>query len=429
MKRLCIILITLSCFIHSALAKELFINTEPLGAQIFFGKDLIGKSPMRLANVDAEKLETLRIVKPGYEEVEVEIQLDEERSQLLYFTLYSPYVDVLLTQREKDVFLNEVSAGKSPLVVKNIPNGIYHIESANNLISISNAEYSRLKKTTRWETISTACLFAGSLGAGIYFNNNGNEQAADLFLLSSLIFGGLLGYNLLKLGKISLDEKRDRAEMSAIEISHLSIEVDRDMFTSAMEYVGKEYWDDALSKFKLLVSLYPDSQYVPLGLYQLGNIYYNLGEYEKAARHLRSFVYEYPILEFYPFAVHGLIDSELRRGNTTEALGHYESLRPVYIDDPSGTLYSSYFDLFVRLYEENSRRNDQILIDLLSELDYFLNRYADTYFYPDVLFLKGSLLYSYLDRDQGIELFDELKASYSQRSDIISKVDRVLNAR
>jgi tetratricopeptide (TPR) repeat protein len=429
MRNLCIVFITLSCFIHTCFAKELFINSDPLNAEVYLGDDLIGKTPLRLGSVDEQNLKTLRIVKKGYEEVEMDIELDDSRSQLVYYTLYSPFVDLILAQREKDVFLNEVSAGKSPLIIKNIPNGIYQIESDENRITITNAEFERVKKTTLWETISTGLLFAGSLGASICYGNKDDQEIADLFLFSTVIFGGLLGYNLLKLGKIGLDEKRDRVEMSAIEISRMSLEADRDMFTDAMEYVGKEYWDDALAKFKLLVNLYPDSQYVPLGLYQIGSIYYSMGEYEQAARYLRSFVYEYPVPEFYAFAVHGLIDAELRRENPSAALGHYESLRPVYIDDPSGTLYQKYYDMFIRLYEENGSRNELILIDLLSEFDNFLNRYGGTYFYPDVLLLKGKLLYAYVDRDGGIELLNELKSDFSERGDIISEVDSILNAR
>jgi TolA-binding protein len=429
MRKTLILLVAIAFFAYTAHAKELFLNTNPLNAQVYMGDDLIGKTPLRLSNLRKDGLSAVRFTKKGYEDVEIQIELDEERSQLLYYNLYSPNVDFILSQREKDVFLNEVSAGKSPLVVKNIPNGVYRIESNQERIAISNAEYQRLKKTTRWETISTGVLFAGSLGAGIYYSNSDNQKTADLFLLSTIIFGGLLGYNLLKLGKIELDARMDRAEMSAIEISHMSLEADRDMFTTAMEYVGKEYYEDALSKFKLLVNLYPDSQYVPLGLYQIGTIHYSLEEYEQAARHLKTFVYDYPVIEFFTFAVHDLIDSELKQKNVAEALGYYESLRPVYVDDPSGTLYSMYYDLYTRLYEETGSQNDAILKDLLDEFDYFLDNYQDTYFYPDVMFLKGKLLYSYLDREQGITVFESLRERYGQREEILAQVESLLNAR
>jgi len=429
MKKYFILLVVVIFFSQTVFAKELFISSDPIRAAVYLGEQLVGYTPLRLGSVDEEALTSLRVVRPGYEEVEAEVELDETRTQLLYYTLYSPNVDLILSQREKDVFLNEVSAGKSPLVVKNIPNGTYAFESDRERITIANAEYARIRKTTRWEAISSAGLFGASLGSGIYYKNSDNEKAGDLLLLSSALFAGLLGYNMLKMWKINLDEKRDRAEMSAIEISHMSIEADRDMFTNAMEYVGKEYWDDALGKFKLLISLYPDSQYVPLSLYQLGTIHYNRSEFQKASSDFRAFVYDYPIFEFYAFAVHGLIDSEMQQGNVSTALSHYESLRPIYIDDPSSTLYSRYYDLMVQLYEESGRKNKQIIIDLLGELDYFINRYSDTYFYPDVVLLKGRLLHEYLNREQGVTLLESLKNEYSQRQEILDQVDVILNAR
>jgi tetratricopeptide (TPR) repeat protein len=429
MKKHFIFLVVIIFFSQTVFAKELFISSEPINAAVYIGDELVGYTPLRLGGVNEETLASLRMVKPGYEEVEAAVELDGERTQLLYYTLYSPNVDFILSQRDKEVFLNEVNAGNSPLVVKNIPNGIYAFDSDRERITITNAEYARLRKTTRWEAISSAVLFGSSLGGGIYYKNDDNEKAGDLLLLSSAIFAGLFGYNLLKLWKLNLDEKRDRAEMSAIEISHMSIEADRDMFTNAMEYVGKEYWDDALGKFKLLVSLYPDSQYVPLSLYQMGTIHYNRGEFQKASSDFRSFVYDYPIFEFYAFAVHGLIDSEIQRGNVSTALSHYESLRPIYIEDPSGTLSSRYYDLMVQLYEESGRGNEQIISDLLGELDYFLTKYSDTYFYPDVALLKGLLLYEYLNREQGVALLNALKNEYSQRQEILEQVDVILNAR
>jgi len=429
MKKFLILLIIFIFLSHTLVAKDLFISTEPINAAVYVGDDMVGRSPLRIGTLQENSAVSLRILKSGYEEIEMEVELDDKRTQLLYVTLYTPNVDIILSQRDKDVYVNEVNAGKSPLVLKNLPNGTYSFESDQERITISNAEYARMKKTTKWEIASSAFLWGAALGGGIYLKNNDNEKSGDLLLLSSAIFGGILGYNLLKLWKINLNEKRDRAEMNAIEISEISIEADRDMFTNAMEYMGKEYWDDALGKFKLLVSLYPDSQYVPLSLYQTGFIYYRNGEFQKASTQFQSFVYDYPIIEFYTFAVHDLIDSELRLGNVSEALSKYESLRPVYIDDPSGTLYIRYYDLLVELYEESGRGSTQILLDLEGELDYFLETYSDTYFYPDVLLLKGRLLYEYLNRDQGLALLQSLKEEFSKRQEILDQVDEILNAR
>ena len=205
MKKHFILLVVIIFFSQTVFAKELFIGSDPINAAVYIGEELVGYTPLRLGSVNEEALTSLRLVKPSYEEVEAAVELDETRTQLLYYTLYSPNVDLILSQRNKEVFLNEVNAGNSPLVVKNVPTGIYAFESDRERITITNAEYARIRKTTRGETISSAFLFGASLGGGIYYKNNDNEKAGDLLLLSSAIFAGLLGYNLLKLWKINLD--------------------------------------------------------------------------------------------------------------------------------------------------------------------------------------------------------------------------------
>ena len=71
----------------------------------------------------------------------------------------------------------------------------------------------------------------------------------------------------------------------------------------------------------------------------------------------------------------------------------------------------------------------QILFDLEEELDHFLDINSDTYFYPDVLLLKGRLLYEYLDRDSGVALLQSLTEQFSKRQEILDQVDELLNAR
>jgi TolA-binding protein len=370
----------------------------------------------------------LQLKKDGYEEVETELMQDDERTTQIYYTLFSPYVDFVLSQREKNIFVNEVNAGRSPLIIKNIPNGIYEIESESDRISISNAEYTQQRRATLFETIFSASGFAASLGSMIYYDNKGNSSRADALAVSSIIFGGLLTYNLLKFYKIGTSEKRDRAQMSAIEISHTSAQADREMFTAGMELVGKEYWNDALTKFNLLVNIHPESRYVPISVYEIGYLYYTTGQYDEAAHNFRAFIYEYPVVEFYSYGVYYLIDSELQIGNVIGAMEDYKNLRPFYIDDASGTLYKDYYNLFVKLYTQSGKTDDQMLVDLMVELNYFLDNYSDAYSFPDVLFLKGSLLYRFLNRQSGTEIFDYLRDNFGHRQELIEEIESLLNA-
>jgi TolA-binding protein len=433
MKKVTILIVTIIFFIqiaHSkiALSGEIFINTDPIGAEVFLGNEFMGRTPMRMVDGWEESSKKLQLKKDGYEEVETELMQDDERTTQIYYTLFSPYVDFVLSQREKNIFVNDVNAGRSPLVIKNIPNGIYEIESESDRISISNAEYTQQRRATLFETIFSASGFAASLGSMIYYDNKGNSSRADALAVSSIIFGGLLTYNLLKFYKIGTSEKRDRAQMSAIEISHTSAQADREMFTAGMELVGKEYWNDALTKFNLLVNIHPESRYVPISVYEIGYLYYTTGQYDEAANNFRAFIYEYPVVEFYSYGVYYLIDSELQIGNVIGAMEDYKNLRPFYIDDASGTLYKDYYNLFVKLYTQSGKTDDQMLVDLMVELNYFLDNYSDAYSFPDVLFLKGSLLYRFLNRQSGTEIFDYLRDNFGHRQELIEEIESLLNA-
>ena len=167
MKKFVILLIVIIFLSHTVHAKDLFIGTDPINAAVYVGDDMVGRSPLRIGMLEENSTVSLRIVKSGYEEIEMEVELDDKRTQLLYETLYTPNVDFILSQRDKDVYVNEVNAGKSPLVLKNLPNGTYSFKSDHERINITNAEYARMKKTTQWEIASTAFLFGASLAGGI----------------------------------------------------------------------------------------------------------------------------------------------------------------------------------------------------------------------------------------------------------------------
>ena len=59
----------------------------------------------------------------------------------------------------------------------------------------------------------------------------------------------------------------------------------------------------------------------------------------------------------------------------------------------------------------------------------FLDKNEESLSYPDILLLKGKLLYLYLDEDRGLKLLGDMKEDFLYRKDIISEVEGVLDAR
>lgn len=410
--------------VQAVVAAELFINTDPIGADIFFGKKHIGKTPFRVRDFTGDSVHLI-IQKKGYEEIRDSIQLSNQRSQLQFYTLIPLSVDFVLIQKGKDLYMNDVRAGKTPLLIKNIPAGVYEIRSKKGHIYISNAANERLKRTTFVETLFTAGFFLASAGGAAVSNSRGDPAGVSTFTISSLIFGGLTGYNILKLAKIKTDIRKDRFNMSAVEITPFSGEEDREIFSSGMEQVALQSWSGARAQFNLLLNIYPSSSFVPLSLYEIGFCYFSEGNYDAAADYFLKYVQEYPAYEFFQYAFYYLLESVMRADDYGRALSLYRDLRPLYINDASGEMYSDFYTLLTNLYQKTSDR--AVLDDLLGEIDYFLEKNKESDRYPNILLLKARLLYDYFDRESGAALLETMREQYGFDKDFIAEMDKVIN--
>lgn len=350
----------------SVTGNELFINTDPIGAQVYIGLVEMGETPLRITGFDDDILR-LSVSRDGYTPVKQNIEIEITRSQSLYFDLVPQSLDIILSQSGKEVVINDIPTGTAPLLIKNIPNGIYRIENSEESISIKNAEFARMKRAASLETAFTSVMFLASLAGAMSYNQNDNALN-----FSAILFGGLTGYNLIKLFRLGIEEKKDRLNMSAIEVSPYNREEDREIFTDGVDLIGKEMWSDALARFNLLINVYPSSSFVPLSIYEIGYCFYNLGDIQTASQYFQRYVTEYPAVEFYPYALLYLMESYLVLGQYERALAEYKSLRPLYLNDPSGELHGDFSVVLTRLYRGTNRRHTFLIEDLVREIDHFL---------------------------------------------------------
>jgi len=405
---------------------DLFVNSEPIHAEVYSGQQLIGKTPLRLSSLTSDRYE-LRVKKKGFEDVIDEVELGEGKERIRFYALSPLNISIVLNQKSKDVYLNEIKAGTTPLVIANMPSGTYSIESDKDTIAIENSEYLQATRTAVTETIFSGALFGGSIvGIALYSSRN-DTMNAHAFGLTSVVFGALLGYNLLKLSKLSMGSRKDKASMSGVEIREYTGTDDRNTFMEGMEHIGKEQWDEALKKFILVVNLYEDSHFVPISYYEAGYCYFQMGNYPKALQYMRDFVYEYPIYELFPYGVNYLLDIRLRLGRPEDALEDYNRLRPVAIDDESGNLYGEYYENLVTLFRETGEEDRYILEDLLGELDRYLESFPDSASYPGILLMKGKLLYEWLDREKGLSVFEEIGSRFSYDKKITREMESIVN--
>lgn len=422
MKRILLFIFVCSLCFGNGYAGELFISTHPINAEVFIDEETVGWTPVRLLNIDKESMD-LRIRKDGYAPIHSKIELKSGRTNQLFYTLSPLYLNIVLNQPGKDVYINNIKVGETPLILSNLQNGAYKIENIENDIFIKNARYYELQRVTIVEILFSAALFGVSL-SGVFSQEDSTVQTFEYL---SLGFGGLLGYNLLKLLKLRTQMKGEAASLGTVGVETFYTQSDKDIFLSGMELLGRELWDDAIMKFNLVNSLYPDSKYRALSTYEIGYCSYKKGDYSRAFQYLREFVFNYPVYELFPFGIYYLIDSGLKQDQGGKVLADYSALRPIFLEDESGQLYKDYYTILVALFQATEGQELFILEDLLAELDYFLETYGESKAYPDIYFLKGMLIYNYFDREKGRSLLKELKEKHELDKNTLLQIERIIN--
>jgi tetratricopeptide (TPR) repeat protein len=405
--------------------QEIFINTDPIRAEVYIDGEKVGLTPLRIHG--NEESYRVRIEKEGYDILKNQIRTSEKRRNHVFMALQPLNLKVVFTQKNQNVWINNRSVGNTPIEIKNLPAGSYQLEKNKEGISISNRGSRDQRRLVVLETLFSTGFFGLSITGKIYFDNHGDEKASQAMNTATFIFGGLLAYNLLKLQKVQRKVKQDLRDLTVIEVEEFRADSARSYFTSGMELVGREQWEDAIPKFNFVLNMFPDSSYNPITVFEIGYCYYQLEDYKKAVEYFRLFVHQYPIYELFPYGVFYLLDSELAGGMVQEAYTELGSLRPVYFDDESGQLFKDFSRIYVRLYEETGREDQTLIEELQDEIDLFLEAAEESSVYPEILLLKGKLLYKYLDREEGIRILSEVRKKYGYDKDLMKELEAVYN--
>jgi tetratricopeptide (TPR) repeat protein len=429
MKKFVFVFVLFSLFVSAGypqVVSEIFINSDPVNADVSLNGENLGRTPLRIKGSFQDPIKIV-ISKAGYDEIREEMSLDGLRRELFYYQLTDRYINLVIDQKDHDVFINNENAGRAPISVKNLPEGVYLIEKKNKGVYVSNRSSKQVKRTTFLETLFSAGLLGMSIGGRVHFSNTGEDTEKKIFGTSTIIFSGLLGYNLIKLYKIQANYKEDLSLLTSLNVEAFRADSAREHFTMGMEYVGKELWVDALTKFNFVANLYPDSEYTPLSFFEAGYCYYRMGNNDKAIDYFKRFVYDYPIYELFPNGVYYLVDLQLSVDRVSQAIEDYYNLRPIYLDDPSGEIYKEYYALLVELFQKTGEEDLTILTDLSDELSHFLNTHMNTPGYPKIYLLQGKLMYQYLDRQEGLRIFKDIQNNFSYDKNIITELESILN--
>jgi len=405
---------------------NLYINSDPLKAEVIINGELMGKTPIRITISEFKEL-NVQIHKQGYVPLKETIKLKGERKEVFFFRLFPLTMSLVFPQQGEELYIDSIPSGKTPLIIKNLPDGTYEMKKNLEGIFISRAKQRELVRNSLVEALFCAGLGGVSFYGKEYYEERRKQIESHTLGFSSFIFGLLTGYNLFKMYKAILKNREGEKSFHTIKVEPYRAEEAKEYFTKGMEFLGRKEWEKAGTRFNLVITLFSESEFVPVSMYELGYCNYKLGKLSEAGEILKRFLSEYPVFEFFPYALYYLLLTRMEQGEALQAIQDYQSVRPVFLEDPGGDLQRDFFDLFIRLYEKTGSKNRYILEDLLLELDYFLQQNPDSPAYSRIYFMKGTLLFRYLDREKGLEVFSDIEEKYIDDKELISEMEKLIH--
>jgi len=406
--------------------KNVYINSDPLGAEVRINGEEVGNTPVRIILSEVGEL-NIHIQKEGYNQVKEKVKLGSERSCVYFFKLFPLTMSIVLPQKGEELYIDHISAGKTPLIIENLPDGKYEMSKKPDRIYISRAKEKGVTRGAVVEALFCTALSGVSFAGMQYYRDRGKQLESHTLGFSSFIFGLLTGYNLLKFYKANLITREEEKIFYQVNVKPYRVNEAKEYFTEGMELLGKKEWEKARIRFNLVIKLFPHSEFVPISMYEVGYCSFKIGKFSEAAEMLKRFLKDYPVYEIFSYGVYYLLVARMEEGKDFQAIQEYRSFRPVYLEDPGGDLQRDFYDLMIKLYQKTGDKSRYILDDLLSELDYFLEQNVDSPSYPRIYFMKGNLLFRYLDREKGLEVFRDLKEKYQNDKELISEMEKVIH--
>ncbi len=297
-----------------------FISSDPLQADVFINGQKVGRTPYLITN-EASRL-TLTLAKPGYASIETSVKISSRITNLSYtlrsesFHLQLPGYDAILINGQRF----------RTTEVENLSQGIYHFTLQSNILSVT--KVNPHKPFLYFSAgVATTGLLAGGLGlimGGIEYGKYETAQSYEdavkhmqvsMFYDNLALWGfGLSGAS----GGIALyfyfDERRFQKEANQFIVQKSGYYgQDKLVYEEALNLMAQQKNDDAIKKFDTLISRYPESPFVPGGLYQWGRLLKQKEAYDEAAKLFLKILSEYPVIDLYELTLYELFTLEIAR--------------------------------------------------------------------------------------------------------------------
>jgi tetratricopeptide (TPR) repeat protein len=319
----CIVLLT--GLLVQLQAENVFIETYPSGASVFFdGKLLEEKTPLKLEDIKPGSY-SVKIVKKDFGIIETDLAVEEGKTALLVQTLQSDYIIQRFTGEDRIVFDGAVQENRDQIF--RIPEGTYKIKRTDGLINVKPVyEYDWAVKAMLVIAPAFALATVGMVVQDLVENGGDNRFSATTIagITLTTASAGLLAGLLINQKRFHDTLPFGPADPPAND------EVALGYYDKGEEALAAGNFSEAQMWYLRLLQNQPESRYYPHALYKMAKIHYLSGDDALALAELKLLEDKYPTSELYDKICKTMADILYRGGGYSEALEYLEKME--YID-------------------------------------------------------------------------------------------------
>jgi outer membrane protein assembly factor BamD (BamD/ComL family) len=320
-------------------AKYLFINTYPIRAKVFIdGKDSNLSTPCILHNV-VQKIK-ITIKKDGYSNYE--LSEAEVISKKFYAELTPSSFDLYFPEKTKyQIGSTELNG---PVFVSKLKSGKYDITVAKNKILFSKSSVflpfevgvgtafglslsfmvGSIAMSEYYASLARTAKYTGNAADFQYYSRT--TDGIDIAKISSIGVTSFLGLALI--GLIIADViYQYKSKTNKMEISNKSpSSQDKLFYDSAIQFLSIGEINRSTQVLQTIVTLFPQSELMPVVYYQLGQNYFISQDYDNALSNWETFIREYPIADYYDYVMKNLADIYYTKKDLKTARNYLERI-------------------------------------------------------------------------------------------------------
>lgn len=310
----------------------LFINSSPIRASVSIGGKETGLVTPCIIRGKNLKLSIITVKKEGYKEYQ--LSQDQIGAKNVSVSLVPLSFDLFFPNRTNYMIGN--TATKGPVLVSRLQQGNYSLKIEANKIA-----FARVSPFTPWEVmLGTATVISASgmistivlsevANYNAYLNRDGNEIDYEFFKRSTqnldyakfAFIGVTSTFACALIAVVAVDvHTRFKQRKQIMELSkELPSYEDETFYESAMQFLASGEIERSIQVLTSIISLFPQSDFIPLVYYQLGQNYYILGDYDNAVKQWEIFIRDYPLLDYYDYVIKSFADIHYSRGEMETA--------------------------------------------------------------------------------------------------------------